>query len=95
MHRLLGYIYLVGKEEIPKNFKEALRWNKIAAEQGNVSNKINLGSMYTSNEFGVQKDYKEALRWYRMEKIAEQGNKKAKEDLKRLESILLTENQIN
>ena len=79
---MLGYIYLVGKEEIPKNFKEALRWNKIAAEQGNVSAQINLGSMYTSNEFGVQKDYKEALLWYRM--AAEQGNKKAKEDLKRL-----------
>ena len=51
--------------------KEAAKWYRKAAEQGNAYGQQELGVMYSEGE-GVEKDAKEAVKWYR--KAAEQGN---------------------
>ena len=48
----------------------ALKWYRMAAEQGDADAQTDLGIMY-DNGFGVPQDYAEALKWYR--KAAEQG----------------------
>ena len=44
---------------------EAVRWYRMAAEQGDATALYNLGVMYTNGE-GVLADAAEAVRWYRM-----------------------------
>ncbi len=48
----------------------ALKWYRMAAEQGDADAQTDLGIMY-DNGFGVPQDYAAALKWYR--KAAEQG----------------------
>jgi hypothetical protein len=55
---------------VPENDAEAVRWYRLAAEQGNASAQYNLGNMYDSGE-GVPENDAEAVRWYRL--AAEQG----------------------
>ena len=54
-----------------QDYAEAVRWHRLAAEQGNASAQNNLGFMYGIGR-GVPQDYAEAVRWYRL--AAEQGN---------------------
>ena len=51
--------------------KEAVKWFRLAAEQGDAEAQINLGVMYETGR-GVPKDDKEAVKWYRL--AAEQGD---------------------
>ena len=53
-----------------KDEAEAVRWYRLAAEQGYAIAQHNLGVMYDKGE-GVLKDDAEAVRWYRL--AAEQG----------------------
>ena len=53
-----------------KDYKEALRWYRLSAEQGDALAQYNLGNMYREGQ-GVPQDYKEAVKWYRLS--AEQG----------------------
>ncbi|MGM9822925.1 MAG: toll/interleukin-1 receptor domain-containing protein, partial [Muribaculaceae bacterium] len=57
-----------------KNYTEAVKWYRKAAEQGHAGAQNNLGVCY-ENGYGVTKDYYEAVKWYR--KAAEQGNARA------------------
>ena len=57
---------------------EAVRWYRLAADQGNAGAQLNLGFMYASGE-GVLKDEAEAVRWYRL--AADQGNARAQSNL--------------
>ena len=61
-----------------KIYKEAVKWYRIAADQGNANAQYNLGLMYY-NGYGLTKDYVEAVKWYR--KAADQGNAKAQHNL--------------
>ena len=63
---------------VPKNDAEAVRWYRMAAEQGDADAQLNLGYMYGTGE-GIPKDYVQAYAWYNI--AAAQGNKKAKENL--------------
>ena len=65
----LGFVYEYGVG-VPEDDAEAVRWYRMAAEQGNASAQYNLGVMYDNGE-GVPEDDAEAVRWYRM--AAEQG----------------------
>jgi hypothetical protein len=56
---------------VPKDYKTALKWYRIATERGNAGSAITLGLMYNNGD-GVPKDYKEAEKWFRL--AAEQGN---------------------
>ena len=57
-------------EGVPEDDAAAIRWYRLAAEQGNAGAQLNLGLMYTRGE-GVPQDDAEAVRWYRL--AAEQG----------------------
>ena len=53
------------------NYKKAIEWCKIAAEQGHASAQYNLGVMYY-NGHGVDQSDSTAMRWYA--KAAAQGD---------------------
>jgi uncharacterized protein len=55
---------------VPQNDKTALKWYRLAAEQGNAAAQFNLGVMYNEGE-GVLENYKTAAKWYKL--AAEQG----------------------
>ena len=61
-----------------KNYPEAMRWFRKAAEQGNAEAQVYLGFMY-QNGRGVKRDDREAVRWHR--KAAEQGEARAQFNL--------------
>ncbi|MBQ7217561.1 MAG: SEL1-like repeat protein [Synergistaceae bacterium] len=53
-----------------KNYAEAVKWYRKAAEQGYAMAQFNLGYMYDQG-YGVRQDYVGAVKWYH--KSAEQG----------------------
>ena len=59
---------------VSRNYKTALTWYRLAAEQGYARAQFNLGWMYRK-EKGVPQDDKTAVMWYRL--AAEQGYLKA------------------
>lgn len=67
--------YVVG------DFKTALSFLKVAAQQGNARAEYSLGYMYQHGE-GVEADIDIAKSWYK--KAAEQGHTKAKAALKKI-----------
>lgn len=67
----LGEEYYYGRNGKSKNYTEAAKNYRKAAEQGHADGQNNLGAMYL-NGYGVTKDYAEAVKWYR--KAAEQGH---------------------
>ena len=54
--------------------REAVKWYRKAAEQGDAEAQFNLGAMYYQGH-GVPEDYPEAVKWYRA--AAEKGVDKA------------------
>ncbi len=80
----LGLMYDEGKG-VTQDYQEAIKWYRLAAEQGHESAQSNLlaaqfflGSMYYTGD-GVTQDYKEALKWYRL--AVEQGEAVAQYNL--------------
>lgn len=63
---------------MPQDAAEAVRWYRLAAEQGVVEAQYNLGLMY-DNGTGVPQDSAEAARFYRL--AAEQGDSNAQNNL--------------
>ena len=63
---------------IKKQYEEAAKWLRKAAEQGDADAQYNLGVCY-DNGRGVPQDYAEAVKWYR--KAAEQGDADAQYNL--------------
>ena len=59
---LLGLTYLNGTDEIPTNDKEAFKWFKVAAEQGNPIAQFHLGKCYFYGH-GVRQDQSEAIQY--------------------------------
>ena len=50
------------EEGIPENDAEAVRWYRLAAEQGHAISQASLGFMYDNGE-GVPENAAEAVRW--------------------------------
>ncbi len=73
----LGKMYYLG-QGVLQDYKEAMRWSRLAAEQGNTLAQHNLGVMYYLGQ-GVLQDHKEAMKWSRL--AAEQGNASAQNNL--------------
>ena len=73
----LGYMYQKG-DGVKKNFAEAAKWYRKAADLDCSRAAHKLGRMYEKGE-GVPMDISEAAKWYR--KSAEQGDARAQEDL--------------
>jgi hypothetical protein len=55
---------------VPEDDKEAVKWYRLAAEQGHLSAQHKLGLMYDNGE-GLPEDDKAAVKWYRL--AADQG----------------------
>ena len=66
----LGVAFDFGRLGVGKDYAEAVKWFREAAEQNNAAAQDNLGQCYTAGE-GVAQDYAEAAKWYR--KAAEQN----------------------
>lgn len=62
----LGEIYLGESaiDDIPQNYKEAVKWFKLSADQGNTFAQGYMGDCYYKG-LGVEKNYSEAVKWYR------------------------------
>ena len=69
---------LIGVDEWWQNQVEAVRWYRLAAEQGEAMAQANLGFCYYDGR-GVGKNYAEAVKWY--SKAADQGNASAQTNL--------------
>jgi TPR repeat protein len=61
----LGYIYEKGLNGVLKNDVEAMRWYRLAADQGDPIGQNSVGVMYANGE-GVPKNDAEAVKWYRL-----------------------------
>ena len=55
---------------VAQDYKEAVKWYRLAGEQGYIQAQFNLGGMYVKGQ-GVTQDYKKAVKWWRL--AAEQG----------------------
>jgi TPR repeat protein len=62
----VGSAYDIGRE-VPQDIKEALKWYRMAAEQGHAAAQNNVGSLLQA-----EKRYLDALQWY--ERAAAQGH---------------------
>jgi TPR repeat protein len=58
-------------EGVTKDFSEAAKWYRKAADQGDAKAQSMLGFIYYQGE-GITKDFSEAIKWWN--KAAEQGN---------------------
>ena len=65
-------------EGVPENDAEAVKWYRLAAEQGHADAQFNLGNMYARGD-GVPENDAEAVKWYRL--AAEQGDAVAQYNL--------------
>jgi len=63
---------------VPQDYVEAMKWCRLAADQGNAEAQDMLGTMYDHSE-GVAKNYSEAVKWYH--RAADQGNADAQSHL--------------
>ncbi len=63
---------------VTRDYSEAVKWYRMAADLGHVRAQYNLGNHYYKGE-GVSQDYSEAVKWYR--RAAEQGNSFAQNNL--------------
>lgn len=59
---LLTILYANG-QGVPQDYKAAVRWFRLAAEQGNVASQSNLGWMFY-NGLGVPQDNVHAYMWF-------------------------------
>ena len=77
---------------VTKDQKEAKKWSRLAAKQGNTDAQVMLGSLYAKADGGESADVPRAYMWY--EVAAEQGNAEAKKELASI-SKELTPQQIS
>ena len=79
----LGWHYSTAKD-----YSEAIKWYRKAAEQGDDTAQNNLGICY-ENGHGVKQNFSEAIKWYL--KSSANGNKNAKENLQHMSNEALFE----
>jgi len=76
----LGFMYDKG-QGVPEDYKEAVKWWRLAADQGYALAQYNLGMKYHHGR-DVPQDHKEAVKWYRL--AADQGDANAQKSLREL-----------
>lgn len=76
---VLGNVYYRG-DGVPKDYTEAAKWYREAADQGHAISQYMLGIMHDQGD-GMLPDYIEAVAWYR--KAAENGHIPAQLELGR------------
>jgi TPR repeat protein len=63
---------------VPQDYKEAVKWFRLAADQGYADAQYNIGVMYDHGQ-GLLQDYEQAVKWYRL--ASDQGNADAQNNL--------------
>jgi uncharacterized protein len=58
---------------VPKDPKEALKWIRMAAQQGNGRAQFNLATLYTNGD-GIVQDLARALVWFNAAAVTLAGN---------------------
>lgn len=76
--KINSFDYPTTRDGVWRNYSNAMKWYKKAAEQGHARAQYNLGVLYDQGN-GVPQHYGEAMKWYR--KAAEQGNTNAQYNL--------------
>ncbi len=66
---------------VAQDYKEAVKWYRLAAEQGDVDAQNNLGVMYVKGT-GINQDYILARMWFNL--AASKGDENAVESLERM-----------
>ena len=61
----MGKVMYEDEEGVPQDYKEAVKWFRLSAEQGVAREQNQLGKLYRQG-LGVPQDYKEAVKWYRL-----------------------------
>jgi hypothetical protein len=67
----IGAVGMVGtagrqfRRGVPQDYAEALKWYRLAADQGNANAQSNLGVMYVKGQ-GTTQNHVEALMWFRL-----------------------------
>ena len=61
----LAYVCQRGNK-VPQDHAEAVRWYRLAADQGHTGAQYDLGFSYMMGELGLPHDYAEAVRWFRL-----------------------------
>lgn len=74
----LSDIYFIG-DGVPTDEKEAGKWCRRAAHQGDSGSQYLLGLMFQYGEGGVSTNFCEAVKWF--QKAADQGDSRAKDKL--------------
>lgn len=59
------------RDGVSQDYKEAIKWYRKGAEQGDAYSECNIGIFYVHG-YGVSRNYQEAMKWY--QKAANQGN---------------------
>jgi len=75
---MLALRYYRGRGET-RDYKEAVKWFRRAAEQGDAAAQFYLGIMFAQGEGGVPQDYAEAAKWFHS--AADRGNPEAQYNL--------------
>jgi TPR repeat protein len=76
----LAFLYKEGIG-VPQDYKEAVKWYHVAAEQGDAHAQNNLGAMFSKGR-GVEKNYVKATFWF--EQAAHNGFERAQISLRRM-----------
>ena len=71
---------------VSKDRKQAQKWGRLAAKQGNADAQVLLGSLYYTGEGKESEDIEKAYMWYDV--AAMQGNDEAKKELAAVSSQL-------
>ena len=72
VHRTIWVVMYRKGEGVPQDYKTALKWYTLAAEQGMPVPRSQSGFDVSDQGQGVPQDYKTALKWYTL--AAEQGD---------------------
>lgn len=74
----LGIVYYRGGRGVPRNYDEALKWFRLAADQGDATAELHIGLMYLDGA-GVPQDYTEEAKWF--QRAADRGEPAAQYNL--------------
>ena len=72
----VGFMYYYG-EGVPQDYKEAIKWYRLAADQGDADAQFWVGVMYYKGE-GVPQDFVQAHMWHNL--AAAKGNEDARKN---------------
>ena len=79
---ILGLLFTGGIGGVAQDYKEAVKWYRLAADQGDAKDQadaqFNLGVMYRDGQ-GIARNYKESVKWFR--RAAEQQHARAQNNL--------------